>query len=155
MLKIGDKAPQNINVLDQNGKEISLSKLIGNPSVIYFYPKDNTPGCTNEACSYRDFNNELKKLGVQVIGVSADSPKSHQNFAEKHNLNFDLWSDKNRELISAFGAVGEKSMFGKVYMGILRMTFAIDKDGKIIMVWPKVDATKNASEVFDFFKSLN
>ncbi|MBP7700596.1 thioredoxin-dependent thiol peroxidase [Candidatus Woesebacteria bacterium] len=155
MLKIGDKAPLNINVLDQNGKEISLSKLVGRPAVIYFYPKDNTPGCTKEACSYRDFNNELTKLGVQVIGVSADSPKSHQNFAQKHNLNFDLWSDKNRELISAFGAVGQKSMFGKVYMGILRITFAIDKAGKIIMVWPKVDATKNASEVLDFFKSLS
>ena len=152
MLKIDELAPLDIEILDQDGKPTSLSKLLGKPAVIYFYPKDNTPGCTKEACSFRDFNTELQNLGVQVIGISGDSPKSHIKFSEKHELNFKLWSDQERKLILAFGALGEKSMFGKVYSGIKRMTFALDKNGKIIKIWPNVKAQDHAQEVLNFFK---
>lgn len=155
MLKVGELGPLDIKVLDQNQNPVSLSNLLGKPTVIYFYPKDNTPGCTKEACSFRDFNNDLKKLGVQTIGVSGDSPESHLKFTDKHDLNFPLWSDQNRNLISAFGAVGQKSMFGKIYQGILRMTFALDEKGTIIKIWPKVKAENHAQEVWKFFQSLN
>ncbi|MCB9813107.1 MAG: peroxiredoxin [Pseudomonadales bacterium] len=154
MLNINDLAPLKINALDENGDTTSLSNILGKPSVIYFYPKDNTPGCTKEACSFRDFNTELQKLGVQIIGVSADSPDSHSKFKSKHSLNFPLWSDPDRKLITAFGAIGKKSMFGKVFLGIKRISFALDKNGRVIMVWPKVNAETHAKEVLDFFTNF-
>ena len=153
MLEIGETAPLKTKVLDQEGKSTSLSKMLGKPTVIYFYPKDNTPGCTKEACSFRDFNQDLSKLGVQVIGISADSPDSHVKFAQKHQLNFPLWSDPERKLIKAFGALGQKSMFGKTFLGIKRMTFALDESGKIIHVWPKVKADQHGAEVLKFYQN--
>jgi len=143
-----------IKVKDQTGNDISLSTLFGKLVVIYFYPKDNTPGCTKEACSFRDSTNEFEKLGVTVIGVSADSVDSHNKFAEKHNLNFPLWSDPDKKLLTAFGAVGEKSMFGRKYIGIKRMTFVLDKTGKLIKVWQKVKPANHAQEVLDFIKTI-
>ncbi len=154
MLKVGEIAPLDTKVLDQNQNPVSLSELLGKPTVVYFYPKDNTPGCTKEACSFRDFNKDLKNLGIQIIGISGDSPESHIKFSDRHELNFPLWSDQDRKLITAFGAIGEKSMFGKIYQGILRITFVLDKNGKIIKVWPKVKAENHAQEVSEFFKNL-
>jgi thioredoxin-dependent peroxiredoxin len=154
MLKIGDTAPLNINIFDEQENSVNLKQLLGSKSVIYFYPKDNTPGCTKEACSFRDYNIQLKKIGVKVIGISADSVKSHQNFKEKHQLNFELWSDPEKKLIQAFGAIGEKNMFGKKFLGIKRSTFALDETGKIIKVWTKVNTETHAQEIFDFFANL-
>jgi peroxiredoxin Q/BCP len=155
MLKINQTAPLDIKVTAQDDSEVSLRDMLGKPVVLYFYPKDNTPGCTKEACSFRDFNTELQELGIQVIGVSADSVKSHNNFFEKHTLNFPLWSDPEKKLLEAFGALGEKSMFGKKYIGIIRSTFALDESGKVIQVWPKVKVANHTQEVIEFFKSRN
>jgi len=154
MLSIGNVAPLNIEVVDESGQKTSLSRVLGQPTVVYFYPKDNSPGCTKEACSFRDYNEELEKLGVQVIGVSGDSYQSHVKFAQKHHLNFKLWSDPEKKLINAFGAWGQKSMFGKTFLGIRRMTFALDETGKIIHIWPKVEANQHAQEVWGFFNQL-
>ena len=151
MLTVGQKAPIHIEVLDQNEKVVSLKQLLGKPVVLYFYPKDNTPGCTKEACEFRDFTTELQELGVQVIGVSADSSKSHLGFMQKYELPFPLWSDSEKKLMEAFGVLGEKSMFGKKYIGILRTTFAINELGEIMHVWEKVSPSGHAQEVFNFF----
>lgn len=151
MLQIQETAPLNISVQDQDGNSVSLSEYLGKPVVIYFYPKDDTPGCTKEACSFRDYQSELQDLGVQVIGVSADSPKKHQKFIAKYDLNFPLWSDPDKKLIKAFGALGEKKMFGKTYQGILRSTFALDSEGVVVKVWPKVKPADHAQEILDFF----
>lgn len=153
MLQIQDTAPLQIVVKNQDNEQVSLQDLIGKPVVIYFYPKDDTPGCTKEACSFRDYQSELKDLGVQVVGVSADTPVKHQKFIDKYDLNFPLWSDEDKELISAFGAIGEKKMFGKSYQGILRSTFALDENGTVIQVWPKVKPADHAQEIIKFFES--
>lgn len=153
MLSKKDSAPTNITVRNQDNQEVSLSDLQGNYALVYFYPKDNTPGCTKEACSFRDNFSEIQKLGVKVIGVSADSPKSHQSFKEKHQLPFPLWSDPEKKLIKAFGVLKEKSMFGKTFLGIQRASFAIDPNGTIIEVWPTVSPQKHTQEVIDFFKN--
>lgn len=152
MLELGDSAPLKVKVFNGTGGEVSLSDILGKPTVIYFYPKDNTPGCTKEACGFRDFNAELKDLGFQVIGVSADSVQSHKKFAEKHNLNFELWSDPEKKLLEAFGALGEKKMFGKTFLGIKRMTFLLDKKGKIVKVWKTVNTSTHAEDVLEFVK---
>lgn len=154
MIKIGDKAPINIEVLDQNGEKTSLTKLLGKTVVVYIYPRDNTPGCTTEACDFRDYNQELKNLGVQIIGISGDSPSSHLKFSNKHELSFPLWSDQEKKLISAFGAINQKSMFGKIYQGINRMTFILNKEGIIIKIWPKVNVKNHVQEVLKFVKNL-
>ncbi|MFH2118498.1 MAG: thioredoxin-dependent thiol peroxidase [Candidatus Paceibacterota bacterium] len=153
MLKPNTLAPLDIAVQDAQGKTISLKNTLGKYLVLYFYPRDNTPGCTTEACNFRDTNDELKKLGVRVIGVSKDSPESHQKFAKKHRLNFELWSDPNHQLLEAFGAWGEKKRFGKIYQGIIRSTFIIDPQGKIIKVWEKVKPDNHTAEVLEFFKT--
>ena len=153
MLEKNQAAPLDIKVFAQDGSEVSLREMLGKPIVLYFYPKDNTPGCTKEACSFRDFNSELQELGIQVIGVSADSVESHKKFTAKHELNFPLWSDPEKKLLKAFGALGEKSMFGKKYIGIIRSTFALDKDGTVIQVWPKVKVANHTQEVLEFFNS--
>ena len=134
MLKVGDKAPV-IEVKDINNEKVSLADLSDQYVVLYFYPKDDTPGCTKEACSFRDWNAELKKLGVKVVGVSKDSVTSHKKFIEKYELNFDLWSDEDHQLIEAFGAWQKKSMMGKEYMGTVRSTFVIDPKGIVLRVW--------------------
>ena len=152
MLKPGDKAPLNTSVLNEDGKTTSLNDLLSKYTVLYFYPKDNTPGCTTEACDFRDANVELQKLDVQVVGISKDSLESHQKFSAKHQLNFPLWSDPNHELLESFGAWGKKNSFGKIYMGIIRSTFIINPKGEIIKSWEKVKVKTHTQEVLDFLK---
>lgn len=144
MLKIGDVAPDFLG-LDENGKEIRVSNYRGIRLVVYFYPKDNTPGCTAEACSLRDGMSDLADAGFAVVGISADSAVSHLRFKEKQQLNFPLISDTEKKTIEAFGAWGLKKMAGREYMGIIRTTFIIDENGVIERVINKVD-TKNAAK---------
>jgi peroxiredoxin Q/BCP len=152
MLEPNTPAPLNIEVQDSNSRPISLQDTLGHYVVLYFYPKDNTPGCTTEACEFRDTQADLKEMGVRVIGVSKDSPQSHQKFAKKHQLNFELWSDPDHKLLSAFGAWGEKKKFGKIYLGIIRSTFIIDPQGKIIKVWKSVKPEGHAEQVLKFLQ---
>ncbi len=147
MLKPGDKAP-DFTLLSDKGEEVSLSDIAGKSEVIlYFYPKDNTSGCTKEACSFRDNIQLIETKGAVVLGVSPDSVKSHHNFKNKQNLNFTLLSDLEHEVADAYGAWGEKSMYGKKYMGILRSTFIIGKDGIIKHVFEKVKVATHAEDV--------
>ena len=143
MLKPGDKAPEYLGK-DENGNDIYLKDYAGKKVVVYFYPKDSTPGCTAEACSLRDGLSDLAAAGYAVIGVSGDSAASHQRFKDKQSLNFPLIADVDKTLIKQFGAWGEKKMMGRVYDGILRTTFVISPDGIIERVITKVD-TKNAA----------
>lgn len=143
-LKVGDKAPL-FKGINENGKMCSLKELKGNKIVLYFYPKDNTPGCTTEACDLRDNYNSFLKLGYVVLGVSPDTEVSHQKFIAKYELPFSLLADTDHSIAEAYGAWGEKSMYGKKYMGILRSTFVIDANGKIEKIIEKVD-TKNHSQ---------
>lgn len=143
MLNVGDKAPDFLG-FDENGNEIRVSDYKGRRLVVYFYPKDSTPGCTAEACSLRDGMDELVAAGYAVVGVSADSAASHMRFKAKQQLNFPLVTDVEKNTIQAFGAWGEKKMAGRTYMGILRTTFVIDGEGVVERVITKVD-TKNAA----------
>ena len=141
-LKIGDKAPDILG-LNQDGKEIKLSDFAGKKVVLYFYPKDNTPGCTAEACSLRDEYDDLRKSGYEVIGVSTDSAVEHQKFIQKFTLPFNLIADSDKTLSETFGTWGEKSLYGKKYMGMLRTTFIINKNGIIEKIFsPKEINTK-------------
>ncbi len=145
-MKIGDKAPEILGI-NQNGKEIKLSDFAGKKIVLYFYPKDSTPGCTAQACSLRDNHEELQKAGYEVIGVSADSATSHQKFIAKQNLPFNLIADTELTLSNAFGTWGEKSMYGRTYMGMFRTTFVIDEAGTITkIISPKEINTKTHGE---------
>lgn len=143
-LAIGDKAPA-FSGIDQNEKKFSLKDLKGKKVILYFYPKDDTPGCTAESCNLRDNWNQLKNKGFEIVGVSADDAKSHKKFADKYDLNFTLIADTDKKVIEAYGVWGEKSMYGKKYMGIIRTTFVINEKGKIEKIFDKVD-TKNHSE---------
>lgn len=143
-LAIGDKAPA-FSGIDQNEKKFSLKDLKGKKVILYFYPKDDTPGCTAESCNLRDNWSQLKKKGYEIVGVSADDAKSHKKFADKYDLNFTLIADTDKKVIEAYGVWGEKSMYGKKYMGIIRTTFVINEKGKIEKIFDKVD-TKNHSE---------
>ena len=143
MLNVGYKAPEYLGK-DESGKDIYLNDFSGKKLVVYFYPKDSTPGCTAEACSLRDGLSDLTDAGYAVIGVSGDSAASHQRFKEKQMLNFPLIADVDKVLIKQFGAWGEKKMMGRVYDGILRTTFVISPEGTIERVITKVD-TKNAA----------
>ncbi len=147
-LNIGDKAP-DFKAVDQNGQPISLSDYKGKKVILYFYPKDNTPGCTDEACSLRDGYKDITSAGMDVIGVSADSEKSHLGFVTKHNLPFRLIADTDKKVIEAYGAWGEKKMYGKSYDGILRSTFIISEDGKIEKIIDKVITKNHANQVLD------
>jgi peroxiredoxin Q/BCP len=147
-LKVGDKAP-DFQAVDQDGRSISLSDYKGKKIILYFYPKDNTPGCTDEACSLRDGYDILSSSGYEVIGVSADSEKSHQGFAKKHNLPFRLIADTDKKVIQAYGAWGEKKMYGKSYEGIIRTTFIISEDGKIENIIDKVNTKNHAGQVLE------
>ncbi len=146
MLKIGDKMP-DFKVMDQNGNMVSSGDLLGKKTVIYFYPKDNTSGCTAEACNLRDNHEAMTAKGYNVIGVSKDSVKSHKNFAEKYELPFTLLADTSTEMIQAFGAWGEKSMYGKKYMGIVRTTFVFDENGTLTEIIEKVDTKNHAAQI--------
>ena len=144
MLNVGDKAPDFLGI-DEQGNEQRVSGYSGRKLIVYFYPKDSTPGCTAEACSLRDGMDELVAAGYAVVGISADSVASHLRFKEKQQLNFPLVADVDKETIMAFGAWGEKKMAGRVYMGIIRTTFLIDENGVVERVITKVD-TKNAAK---------
>lgn len=143
MLNVGDKVPDLLG-FDENGNELRLSSFNGKKVVVYFYPKDNTPGCTAEACSLRDGLDDLADAGFAVVGVSADKQNSHLRFKEKHSLGFPLIADTDKSLIETFGVWGEKKMMGKTVMGIMRTTFVISSDGTVERVITKVD-TKNAA----------
>lgn len=147
----GQKAPA-FSAKDQNGNTISLNDFSGKKIILYFYPKDDTPGCTAEACSFRDNYESLISQGFVVLGVSIDDEKSHQKFISKHNLPFSLIADTEKEIVEAYGVWVEKSMYGKKYMGVARKTFIIDEKGIISKIIDKVD-TKNASaQVLELLK---
>lgn len=150
MLKEGDKAP-DFKAKDQNGNTVKLSTLKGNRVVLYFYPKDDTPGCTKEACSFRDADDVYKKKGIKVLGVSIDDEKSHQKFISKYELPFDLIADTDKAIVEKYGVWGEKSMYGKKYMGTHRKTFLIDETGKIVKIFDKVKVGEHADEVLAAF----
>ena len=150
MLNQGDKAP-DFNAKDQDGNDVKLADLTGERVVLYFYPKDDTPGCTKEACSFRDADDVYKSKGIRVLGVSTDSEKSHQKFISKFQLPFDLLADTDKKIVEAYGVWGEKSMYGKKYMGTNRKTFLIGGDGKIVKIFDKVDVAAHADEVLEAF----
>ncbi len=134
--------------------QIQLSALSGHNIVLYFYPKDDTPGCTAEACSFRDADHEMQKRGVVVLGVSADNIASHQKFAEKYGLSFPLLADTDTTVSQLYGVWKERNMYGRKFMGVNRETFLIDKEGVVRKVWPKVKADGHAQEVLDTIESL-
>jgi len=134
--------------------QVQLSALRNHITVLYFYPKDDTPGCTKEACSFRDANREMQKRGVVVLGVSADSIESHRKFADKYGLPYPLLADTDTKVSQLYGVWKEKNMYGKKYMGVNRETFLIDKDGIVRKIWPKVKAEGHAQEVLDTIESL-
>ena len=150
MLKEGSTAPA-FKTTDANGEPVSLKDLRGQKVVLYFYPKDDTPGCTKEACSFRDAFSEFKKQGIAVLGVSPDSEKSHQKFATKYKLPFTLLADTDRAIVEAYGVWGEKKFMGRTYMGVNRTTFLIDEKGKIKKIFAKVKPEDHASEVLQAF----
>lgn len=152
-LNIGDVAPE-IELLDDKGDMRRLSDYAGKPVIIYFYPKDDTPGCTSEACSFRDNIVEFKNVDAAILGISKDSVKSHAKFRDKYDLNFPLLADEEGTVCMAYGAWQEKSMYGKKYMGIQRMTFLIDGSGKIAHIWSKVSVTGHTKEVLGALTSL-
>ena len=151
LLEAGSKAP-DFALPNQDGQEVKLSDFAGRKVVVYFYPKDNTPGCTRQACAFAAAYEEFTKLGVPVIGISKDSVKSHQNFIAKQNLPFLVLSDPDRQAIEAYGVWQEKKLYGKVSMGVVRSTFVIDENGVIEKVYPKVKPDTNAAEILEYLK---
>lgn len=147
-LGIGDQAP-DFTAADQDGNEIKLSSFRGKKVVLYFYPKDNTPGCTAEACNLRDNYAELKNEGYVILGISADSGKSHKSFISKFNLPFSLISDVDKKLIKAYGAWGTKKMYGKNFEGIIRMTYILSEEGKIEKIIRNVKTNDHARQIFE------
>ncbi|ASB49909.1 thioredoxin-dependent thiol peroxidase [Alkalitalea saponilacus] len=145
-LKEGDKAPV-FKGINQKGETISLGEYKGKKVVLYFYPKDNTPGCTAESCNLNDNYGAFQAKGYEIIGVSPDDEKSHQKFADKFGLQFNLIADTEKEILEAYGVWGEKKMYGKTYMGVNRTTFIIDEDGVIEKIIAKVDTKDHASQI--------
>jgi peroxiredoxin Q/BCP len=145
-LTVGAKAPA-FSLPDQNGKTISLASLKGKSVVLYFYPKDDTPGCTTEACTYRDEHSAFQKKGAVVLGISPDDEKSHAKFAKKFSLPFSLLVDEGHKIAEAYGTWVEKSMYGKKYMGVERSTFVIGPDGKLAAIYRKVKAGEHVADV--------
>ena len=148
LLNIGDKAP-DFTLPDKNGNPVSLSDFAGQKVVLYFYPRDNTPGCTRQACGFAFHYAEFQRRGVQVIGVSKDSVASHQKFADKYDLNFILLADPQRDAIEKYGVWQEKKQYGKVSMGVVRTTYIIDEQGRIQAVMPKVKPDTNAADILE------
>ena len=146
MLVLGDKMP-TFSVADQNGNIVTDQQLLGKKTIIYFYPKDSTPGCTAEACNLRDNYERMLAQGYQILGVSKDSQKSHQNFITKYELPFTLLSDPSTEMLQAFGAWGEKKMCGKTSIGTLRKTFVFDENGILTQMIEKVDTKNHAEQI--------
>ena len=153
MLETGTKAPA-FSLNDKDGKVVSLSDFMGKKVVLYFYPKDNTPGCTRQACAFAAAYEDFKTLDAVVVGVSKDSEASHRKFAEKYGLPFILLSDPELKAIQAYGVWQEKKNYGKVSMGVVRSTFIIDEKGLIEKVMPKVKPDTNAAEILDYLKSV-
>ena len=152
MLEAGTKAPA-FTLPDQDGSPVSLSGFAGKKVVLYFYPKDSTPGCTRQACAFAAAYGEFERLGVSVIGVSKDSAASHRKFADRHSLPFLLLSDPELTAIQAYGVWQEKKLYGKVSMGVVRTTYIIDENGVIEKVMPRVKPDTNAAEILDYLKS--
>jgi peroxiredoxin Q/BCP len=150
-LKPGDRAP-GFDSLDENGAQVSLEQFLGNTVVLYFYPKDNTSGCTAEACDFRDNFKRITKTRAIVLGVSPDSPKSHTGFKKKYDLPFTLVSDESKEIVQRYGVWKEKSMYGRKYMGVERTTFIIDAKGIITHIFPKVKVTGHVDEILNLLK---
>ena len=148
ILKAGDKAP-GFTAKDQNGKTVSLSDFSGKKVILYFYPKDDTPGCTAEACDFRDNYQSMLSKGFEVIGVSTDDEKSHKKFETKYSLPFPLIADSDKSIVEAYGVWVEKNMYGKKYMGTARTTFIIDGDGTIRHIIEKVDTKNSSQQVID------
>jgi peroxiredoxin Q/BCP len=146
VIEEGKKAP-DFKLPDDKGNEVSLSSFKGKKVVLYFYPKDNTPGCTKEACGFRDSFPEFENVNAVILGVSGDSVASHQKFKNKHELPFTLLSDENKEIIEKYGVLKEKSMFGKTFMGIERTTVVIDENGNVQKIFPKVKVNGHVEEV--------
>ena len=132
------KAAPAFTLANQHGEKISLKELRGQNVIVYFYPRDDTPGCTKEACGFRDFNKEIQALDTVILGVSPDRPESHQKFIDKYSLNFDLLSDPDRKVMGRYGAFGEKKMYGKTVQGVIRSTVWIGPDGKVKKHWRRV-----------------
>lgn len=145
---------KDFTLLNTDGESWTLSDHLDKNIILYFYPKDSTPGCTTQACTYRDYNKQFEKYNAIVVGVSADSVESHQRFTAKQNLPFTLLSDPEMTLIKYFGAFGSKNVFGKKVEGILRSSFIINTDGVIVKVFEKASPKKNAQEIVDYFESL-
>lgn len=146
MLEVGEKMPA-VTLPEDTGKTIATKDLLGKPLVLYFYPKDDTPGCTSEAAQFSDFYDDFKQKGAEVIGVSRDSVASHQKFKEKYGIPFRLLADEDSKLSDAFGVVVEKNMYGKKTAGLARATFVFDASGKVTHVWPKVSVAGHAEDV--------
>jgi len=151
-LKEGDKAP-DFTAPANGGHKVSLTDFKGKPVVLYFYPKDDTPGCTKEACAFRDHFAEFKKKGAVVLGVSVDPVKSHDKFASKFKLPFTLVSDEDKTIVQAYGVWGEKQFMGRKYLGTHRVTFLIGRDGRIKRIWPKVKPEEHAEDVLAALES--
>jgi thioredoxin-dependent peroxiredoxin len=146
LLAVGTQAPE-FTTTDQDGQKRSLSDFKGKKVILYFYPKDNTSGCTKEACAFRDHFDEFRQRGVEILGVSVDSEKSHKSFVQKYGLPFTLLADPDKRLVEMYGVWGEKSLYGKKYMGTNRVTYLIDEAGKIAAVFPKVKPETHAAEI--------
>lgn len=151
MIQINKKAP-DFSLQDQEGKTHTLKQYLGKKVLLYFYPKDDTPGCTTEACNFRDGYKDFKKLGLVILGVSADSVKSHKKFAEKFELPFPLLSDETKEVCEVYGVWGKKKFMGREYMGINRMSFLIDEKGKIAKIYNEVKVKEHKDEVVQDLK---
>ena len=154
MIEAGKKAPA-FTLASSEGGEVSLKDLKGKTVVLYFYPNDDTPGCTREACEFRDSQAAIKKAGAVVLGVSGDSLDSHGKFKTKYKLNFPLLSDPGNQVATKFGAYGEKTLYGRKFMGIIRSTFVIDGDGVVRKVFPKVKVDGHAAKVLEAVTSLS
>ncbi|MFX0017578.1 MAG: thioredoxin-dependent thiol peroxidase [Promethearchaeota archaeon] len=152
-LKAGDLAPE-FCLPDKENKNVCLKDFEGKYRIIYFYPKDNTPGCTTEAIGFTNILPELQELDAEVIGISPDSPKSHANFIAKKNLKLTLLSDENKDVLKKYGAWGLKTFRGKTYMGVIRSTYLVDPNGKIAHIWPKVSVKGHPEEVKEILEGL-
>ena len=150
MLNVGDAAP-DFEARDAEGNTVKLSSLRGRKVVLYFYPKDDTPGCTKEACSFRDGFAEFERRGIEVLGVSTDDERSHRKFAEKYSLPFKLLADTEHRVADLYGVYGEKQFMGRTYMGVARKTFLIDEEGRLRKVFDKVKVDEHADEVLNAF----
>jgi thioredoxin-dependent peroxiredoxin len=151
--EVGQAAPEFQTPIE-DGRVVSLKDFRGKPIVLYFYPKDDTPGCTKEACGFRDAWKDFQKAGAVVLGVSPDSPKSHQKFIQKFQLPFSLLADEEKKIVQDYGVWGEKKFMGRKYMGVFRTTFLIDGEGKIQKVWPQVKPEEHASEVLEAVRAV-